>query len=102
MDLKALAATGSAVTATALLGGAASRDVSSSWYRQLDKPSFQPPGAAFPVVWTSLYADVAVSSASALDRLRARGDEEQARRFAIALGANLAANASWTWLFFRW
>ena len=57
--------------------------------------------AVFPVVWTALYTDVAVSSASALGRWHERGQDDEARQFAVALGANLVANASWTWLLFR-
>ena len=30
----------------------------SEWYQQLDKPSWQPPPIAFPLVWTPLYADI--------------------------------------------
>jgi glyoxylase-like metal-dependent hydrolase (beta-lactamase superfamily II) len=40
-------------------------------YRRLRKPSWQPPDVAFSVVWTALYADVAVTST--LDSIMKRG-----------------------------
>ncbi|HWK92402.1 MAG TPA: TspO/MBR family protein [Luteimicrobium sp.] len=94
-----LAATGAATLATAVVGSVAT-DVDSPWYRRRELPPWQPPRLAFPVVWTALYADVAVTSAAALTRLR-RTDPRAARRFGVALGVNLAANAGWTALFFR-
>ncbi|MFC8733126.1 TspO/MBR family protein [Luteimicrobium sp. NPDC057192] len=94
-----LAATGAATVATAVAGSLAT-DVDSRWYRRRELPPWQPPRLAFPIVWTTLYADIAVTSAATLTRLR-RTDPRAARRFGIALGANLAANAGWTVLFFR-
>ncbi|AKS35940.1 TspO/MBR family protein [Mycolicibacterium goodii] len=92
--------TASATLATALVGGLASRPAESSWYAALRKPSFQPPRQAFPIVWPILYTDIAVVSASTLERLRSAGRDDQARAFTVALGANLALNASWSWIFF--
>ncbi|TWF75669.1 TspO/MBR related protein [Pseudonocardia hierapolitana] len=43
--------TTAAVAVTAAVGRLGT-DVSSRWYRRLDKPSWQPPGVAFPLVWT--------------------------------------------------
>jgi tryptophan-rich sensory protein len=90
-----LPATAAAVAATAVLGGLGT-DVRSGWYDDLDKPAWQPPPAAFPVAWTTLYALIAAASARVLDR--ASGSERRA--FARALAANLALNTGWTWLFF--
>jgi tryptophan-rich sensory protein len=101
MFLKTLAGTGSAVVATALVGGKASQDVRTGWYRRLSKPAIQPPPVVFPIVWTALYADVALSSASTIEAWHGEGEPEKARRFEAALAANLALNASWTWVFFR-
>ena len=41
-----LARTSAAVASTAVIGGLGT-DVGSHWYRHLDKPAWQPPGAAF-------------------------------------------------------
>jgi translocator protein len=94
---KYLARTAAAAAATAALGSVASRDTSSVWFRTLRKPAIQPPAAVFPVVWTVLYSDIAVTSAVALDRL----EGEEAESYRRALAANLVLNASWSWVFFK-
>jgi tryptophan-rich sensory protein len=92
-----LARTSAAVVATAVIGGLGT-DVGSRWYRQLDKPAWQPPGAAFGPAWTTLYGLMAVASARTLDRMQ---EPEERRAYATAFGANLVLNAGWNWLFFR-
>ena len=99
--LARLARVSAAVAATAGVGGLASQDVRSAWYADLDKPSFQPPDAAFPVAWTLLYSDLALSAGHALDRLERAGRTDEARGYRRALAANLLVNASWSWVFFR-
>jgi tryptophan-rich sensory protein len=89
------AATAAAVTATAAAGSVAV-DTGTRWYRTLDKPSWQPPSWAFGAVWTPLYASIAFAGGHALLRTRGRARRE----VAVALGANLLANAGWNWLFF--
>jgi tryptophan-rich sensory protein len=91
-----------AVAATAVAGSVGSRDVDSPWYDALEKPPYQPPGVAFPVVWTTLYTDLALSAGHALDRLEAAGRHDEAERYRRALAANLVVNAAWSWVFFRW
>jgi tryptophan-rich sensory protein len=87
-----------AAVATTAGVGVLGTDVTSRWYWHLDKPAWQPPGAAFGPAWTTLYALMAVASARTLDRL----DEPAERRaFATAFGANLMLNAAWNWLFFK-
>jgi tryptophan-rich sensory protein len=49
-----------------------------------------------------LYADIAVTSATAIDRLRASGRDKGARNYVAALAANLVLNAGWSWLFFKY
>jgi translocator protein len=95
MRIPTLLKTTAAVT-TAALAGAASADPRSDWYENLEKPSWQPPPQAFGLVWTPLYALIAVAGARVLDRTS--GDERQAFRRAYA--QNLALNAAWTPLFF--
>jgi len=99
MSRRNLAATAAAVAATAALGSVASADTRSPWYLGLDKPSIQPPAVVFPVVWTTLYTDIVVTSARAQDRLEGALDEVAAYRRALAV--NLALNASWSWVFFK-
>lgn len=99
--LARLARVAAAVGATAAAGSLASRDVTSAWYADLDKPPFQPPGAVFPVAWTTLYTDLALTAGHALDRLEAAGRHDEATAYRSALAANLVVNASWSWVFFR-
>ncbi len=101
MNRSIVAATTLAVAAAAGAGSVASADSISTWYARLRKPSFQPPNAAFPVAWTTLYTDIAATSAVAIDRFRATGQHDKARRYAAALSINLVLNAGWSWLFFR-
>lgn len=95
-----LAKTATAVLATAVAGSLASRPAESLWYSRLEKPSFQPPRQAFPIVWPILYADIAAVSASAIDQFEERKQPEKARAYRTALTANLILNGSWSWLFF--
>ncbi len=91
-----LARTALSVTATAVAGGVAT-DPDSTWYRALRKPPWQPPPPAYGLVWTPLYADLAVVSARTLDGL----EDAPRAAFARALAANLVLNAGWNVLFFR-
>ncbi|MUN64382.1 tryptophan-rich sensory protein [Kocuria sediminis] len=117
----------SAQTAAAAAAGTAATasGVDSTWYADLRKPPLQPPPAVFPVVWTALYADLAVTSAAVLTELQRRtrpgrhghrdrngvirrprpGDTPSAagrrrRGYRTALAVNLALNAGWSWVFF--
>lgn len=100
MKVTTLIATAAATTATAVLGGLAT-DPDSRWYRRLTKPDWQPPAIAFPLVWTALYADIAVSSAVALDGVPEEDWPEGQDAYRRALVTNLALNAAWSWLFWR-
>lgn len=97
---RTLAATTAGVAAAAVAGSLLT-DPSSAWYRRLRKPAWQPPAAAFPVVWTALYATVAVASAATIHELTEDGKKPDADAFARALAANLVLNAGWSGLFFR-
>lgn len=96
---RTLAATVAGVTAAAAVGTSVT-DPQSRWYRGLDLPPWQPPGIAFPVVWTGLYASIAGATASAYDRFRAQGRPADAAGLARALGVNLVLNAGWSVVFF--
>lgn len=67
-----------------------------TWYRGLKKPSYNPPDAVFPVVWTVLYSLIAVSGWRVW-----RQSESPERTAALRLWvAQLISNVEWTRLFF--
>ena len=79
---------------TSAIGGLLTATSVSSWYLQLDRPSWNPPGWLFGPVWTTLYALMAVSV-----WLVWRASDKSKRAitvFAIQLGLNLL----WSALFF--
>ena len=79
----------------AAVGAVASVDAP-SFYAQLNKPSWAPPAGVFGPVWTVLYALMGVAAWLVW---RSPGP----KRAALTLfGAQLAANALWSWLFFAW
>jgi benzodiazapine receptor len=79
-----------------LSGRAAGSGYGNPWFDALAKPSFMPPGWAFPVVWTLLYVLMGLSLALILHARGARG-----RPLALSLFlAQLALNYSWSPVFF--
>ncbi|MET3805402.1 tryptophan-rich sensory protein [Nakamurella sp. UYEF19] len=100
MRARTLAVTGLVTAATAVTGALAT-DPESAYYRGLDQPSWQPPPPVYGIVWTPLYADVAVTTAQALDVLEKEGRSAEKGSLVKALVANLVLNASWNWLFFK-
>ncbi|GGF46726.1 tryptophan-rich sensory protein [Marmoricola endophyticus] len=85
-----------AVLTGAVLGTLGTKPTS-AWYRDLDRPSWEPPTVVFPVAWTSLYAATATAVARAMDAT----DSSSVRRdLERRLWANMALNAGWCWLFF--
>jgi benzodiazapine receptor len=94
-QLLGLSAWLSAAFAAGALGAVASADAA-SFYAQLSKPSWAPPGWVFGPVWSALYALMGVAAWLVW---RSPG----AKSAALGLfGAQLAANALWSWLFFAW
>src|SRR6478609_7826707 len=89
--MRTLVKTAAAVSAVAVVGGLAT-DPYSRWYAHLDKTTWQPPGWAFPLVWTPLYGLIAYAGARTLDR--------DPQGFGRALAVNLTLNGLWTPLFF--
>src|SRR5512140_2075762 len=84
-----------AAFAAGAVGAAASVDAA-SFYAQLSKPSWAPPAPVFGPVWSALYALMGVAAWLVWRSAGFRGT-------ALALfGAQLAANALWSWLFFAW
>lgn len=94
-----LATSATTVVAAAAGSLATASGVRSDWYEQLHKPDFQPPPEAFPIAWTLLYADIALTSAGVLTELDGRADvgsdqaRGAARQYRRALTLNLALNA---------
>ena len=83
------------VFVAAAVGAAASVDAP-SFYAQLSKPTWAPPAGVFGPVWTVLYALMGVAAWLVW---RSPGP----RSAALTLfGAQLGANALWSWLFFAW
>lgn len=97
---RTMAAVGGGVVACAVAGSLLS-DPDGAWYVSLDKPSWQPPPAAFPAVWTTLYAVIALAGTATITELDEAGEQDAASSFRRALAANLVANAAWSGLFFR-
>jgi translocator protein len=87
------------LTATAAGIGFLGTRPDSAWYRSLDKPSWQPPNVAFPLVWTPLYGLIAWGTGRALEKAAA-SDDGGDRRMLVLTTADLALNAGWCWAFF--
>ena len=86
--------------ASAVIGSLAV-DPEATYYRTLDKPAWQPPPPVYGIVWTPLYADIALSAGHAIAKLGEQGLVTQRRSLIGALAANLVLNTGWSWLFFR-
>ena len=83
--------------AAAALGAIASAQAG-SFYAELARPDWAPPGSVFAPVWTVLYGLMAIAAWLVW---RARG--WHGARGALGLFVvQLAVNALWTWLFFAW
>jgi tryptophan-rich sensory protein len=81
--------------AAGAVGAVASVDAV-SFYAQLSKPSWAPPAWVFGPVWFALYALMGVAAWLVWRSTRSKG-------MALGLfGAQLVANALWSWLFFAW
>jgi tryptophan-rich sensory protein len=84
-----------AAFAAGAVGAVASVDAA-SFYSQLSKPSWAPPAWVFGPVWSALYALMGVAA-----WLVWRSPGPKGRALGL-FGAQLAANALWSWLFFAW
>jgi len=83
-----------AVAVIAAFGNLFSTD--NDWYEQI-KPAITPPDFVFPIVWTVLYAFIAVSIYLSWNDART---SKQRWTVGLLFAANLLANAAWTPLFF--
>lgn len=66
------------------------------WYQTLTKPSWTPPNAVFPPVWTALYLLMAISAWLVWTQ---RGFKS-ARGVLLPFGLQLVFNGLWSWVFF--
>ncbi len=66
------------------------------WYRQLKKPTWNPPNAVFAPVWTLLYLLIAISAWLVWRKYGLAGASGPLALFIL----QLVLNAAWTWLFF--
>jgi len=64
------------------------------WYTTITKPAFTPPDAVFPLVWTLLYAFMAIAAWRVYRRYGVD-------RSILLWGSQLAVNATWSPIFFR-
>ena len=84
-----------AAYAAAAVGAVASVDAA-AFYAQLSRPPWAPPAGLFGPVWSALYTLMGVAA-----WLVWRSPRPKARALGL-FGAQLAANALWSWVFFAW
>jgi translocator protein len=87
---------GSLALATAFVGGTIT--VLDDWYYGLTQPAWAPPGYMFGVIWTAVFAMIAIAGVFTWERAPTRRDLE------IALGLfalNGFLNLGWSFIFFR-
>jgi translocator protein len=87
---------GSLAFATAMVGGTIT--VLDDWYYSLQQPAWAPPGYMFGVIWTAIFAMIALAGMLAWQKAPTRRDVE----ISIGLFAlNGFLNLSWSFIFFR-
>lgn len=79
----------------AAIGSAATVSSVDTWYRKLDKPSFNPPRWVFGPAWSTLYLLMGIA-----DFLVSREGGEEARNAKGIYRVQLVLNAIWSVLFF--
>ncbi len=87
-----------AVTFVAAAVGGAGSMAAPEFYAALNQPSWSPPSSVFGPVWTALYLMMAVATWMVVRRL----GWPAARPLVGLYLLQLAVNALWSWLFFRW
>ena len=81
----------------AAIGSVATATRDDSWYDQLIKPGYNPPGWAFGLVWNPLYILMGISLFLAW---RAEDSSDRKKRAYLAFGIQLLLNALWSPVFF--
>lgn len=83
--------------ALVLVGGIGGRATEiGPWYRNLIKPSWNPPDWAFPVAWTTIYLFIIAAVGGAWNQ----ADPDQQRVILWVVAINLVLNTLWSVLFF--
>jgi translocator protein len=91
-----IAIAGSLALATAVVGG--SITVLDDWYYGLKQPAWAPPDYMFGVIWTAIFALIALAGMLAWQKAPTRRDVE----ISIGLFAlNGFLNLAWSFIFFR-
>jgi translocator protein len=87
---------GSLALVTATVGGTIT--VLDDWYYSLQQPAWAPPGYMFGIIWTAVFAMIALAGVFVWERAPTRRDVE----ISIGLFAlNGFLNLGWSFLFFR-
>lgn len=83
------------------LGALVTADSVNTWYTEINKPSFTPPGWIFPVVWPALYFMMGLASFLIWRSGALQTAGKDAVRFALIIyGIHLLLNTLWSFLFF--
>lgn len=69
------------------------------WYRELAKPSWQPPDWLFPPAWTLIFTLTAIAGVLAW---RKAADRATRRTLLLLFALNGVLNVTWSALFFAW
>jgi translocator protein len=81
--------------ATSALGGFLTQ--LSPWYYALKMPEWQPPGPAFGIIWTTIYALATTCAVMVWRTVHNRAD---GTRILGVFGVNISLNLLWSYLFF--
>jgi translocator protein len=81
---------------TAIIGGTITH--LDAWYYSLKQPDWAPPGLAFPIIWTAIFAMIALAG---LQAWRAAPRQRDAETLLGMFAFNGFLNLLWSFLFFR-
>lgn len=82
----------------AALGGVATSSSVNTWYTEIDKPSWTPPGSVIGTVWSVLYFLMAVAAWLVYLRGGLRGNAKPLGLWVVQLALNLAWSILFFWL----
>jgi tryptophan-rich sensory protein len=87
-----------ALTAVTAIIGASASVQARTFYLELEKPKWAPPGYLFGPVWTLLYIMMAIAAY----RVAAGAQTTESKAGLLFFVIQLVLNDLWSWLFFRW